>query len=127
MSVRFLAPLISIAMLLSASPLWAHESHLKPMYGGLTADASVFQVELVMKGNQATLHVTEHGAPVETRNASGKLTVLSGKDKEEAVLTPNGFQSVGAKLKVQPAKGAKAVVVIDVPGKGTGNVRFTLK
>ena len=118
---------LSAALMLSANPILAHEGHLKPMYGGVTADADVFQVELVLKGAQATLHVTEHGAPVETVNATGKLTVLSGKDKEEVVLTPNGYQSLGAKLKAKPAKGAKAVAVIDVPGKGTGNVRFTLK
>jgi hypothetical protein len=57
---------------------------------------------------------------VETANAKGKLTVLSGKNKEEAVLSPNGYQSLGAKLKAKPAKGAKAVAVIDVPGKGSG-------
>lgn len=116
-----------LAALLCALPALAHEGHLKPMYGGVTADAEVFQVELVWKGAQATLHVTEHGAPVETVNAKGKLTVLSGKDKEEAVLSPNGYQSLGAKLKAKPAKGAKAVAVIDVPGKGTGTVRFTVK
>lgn len=108
-------------------PAAAHEDHLKPMYGGITADAEVFQVELVWKGALATLHVTEHGAPVETSNAHGKLTVLAGKDKEEITLTPNGFQSLGGKLKKKPGKGTKLVAVIDVPGKGTGTVRFSIK
>jgi predicted RND superfamily exporter protein len=66
-------------------------------------------------------------APVETTNAKGKLTVLSGKDKEEVALTPNGYQSLGANLKARPAKGAKAVAVIEVPGKGSGTARFMLK
>ncbi|MBI5331392.1 MAG: hypothetical protein HZB71_12360 [Betaproteobacteria bacterium] len=121
---KFVLPLLFSFL---AGQAWAHEGHLKPMYGGVTADAEIFQVELVWKGAQATLHVTEHGAPVETANAKGKLTVLSGKDKEEVALTPNGYQSVGAKLKAKPAKGAKAVAVIEVPGKGAGTVRFTVK
>lgn len=127
MSIPRILQALPLVLLLGAAPLQAHEGHLKPMYGGITADAEIFQVELVMKGHQATLHVTEHGVPVETSNASGKLTVLSGKDKQEATLKPNGYQSVGATLKAKPAKGAKFVAVIEVPGKGTGNVRFTLK
>jgi hypothetical protein len=123
----FLPFLFSLSLTPAASQAWAHADHLKPMYGGVTADAEVFQVELVLKGDQATLHVTEHGAPVETTNAKGKLTVLSGKDKEEVALTPNGYQSLGANLKARPAKGAKAVAVIEVPGKGSGTARFMLK
>lgn len=127
MSIPRIAKFLPFALLLGAAQLHAHEGHLKPMYGGVTADAEVFQVEMVLKGAQATLYVTEHGAPVETANATGKLTVLSGKKKEEVVLSPNGYQSLGAKLKTKPAKDTKVVAVIDVPGKGTGNVRFTLK
>lgn len=118
---------LALGLLVAAGPAWSHADHLKPQYGGVTADAESFQVELVMKGSQATLYLTEHGAPVESSSASGKLTVLSGKNKEEATLAPNGYQSLGANLKTRPAKGAKAVANIDVPGKGAGSVRFTLK
>jgi hypothetical protein len=126
MKPLFAALMLAPALTLTF-PAAAHDNHLKPMYGGITAEAEVFQVELVFKGAQATLHVTEHGSPVETTNAKGKLTVLSGKDKEEVTLTPNGYQSVGAKLKAKPSKGAKAVAVIEVPGKGVGTARFTVK
>lgn len=125
-SPSFFLPFL-LGLALVASPAQAHKDHLKPMYGGVTADAEIFQVELVLKGTKATLYVTEHGAPVETADAKGTLTLLSGKDKEEVVLTPNGYQSMGAKLKAKPARDAKAVAVIEVPSKGTGTVRFTLK
>lgn len=121
----FLPFLFGLAM--AAGSAHAHQDHLKPMYGGVTADAEVFQVELVFKGAQASLHVTEHGAPVETANATGNMTVISGKSREEVVLSPNGFQSMGVKLKAKPARGARVVAVIDVPGKGTGTVRFLVK
>lgn len=118
---------LSAALLLNATPASAHEGHLKPMYGGVTADAQLFQVELVFKGKEATLHVTEHGAPVESTGATGKLTVQSGNAKEEVALTPNGYQSLGGKLKSKPARGAKASASITIPSKGTGEVSFSVK
>ena len=121
------APAFALCLLVASGPAWSHAGHLMPQYGGVTADAEVFQVELVVKGTQATLYLTEHGAPVESTNATGKLIVLSGKTKEELTLAPNGYQSLGAKLQAKPARGAKAVATIDVPGKGAGTVRFTLK
>lgn len=123
---KFTLPLI-LSLLFSTGQVWAHADHLKPQFGGITADADAFQVELVTKGNQVTLYLSEHGAPVESAGASGKLIVLSGKSKEEAVLTPSGFQTLAAKLKTRPAKGAKLVATIIVPGRDTGSVRFTLK
>ena len=123
---KFTLPL-ALSLLLTAGHAWAHTDHLKPQFGGITADADVFQVELVAKGNQITLYLSEHGAPVESAGASGKLIVLSGKDKEEVALIPNGYQSLGAKLKAKPAKGTKAVATITAPGRDTGTVRFTLK
>jgi len=126
-AMKNLALPFALSLLLAASPTWAHTDHLKPQFGGITADAESFQVELVAKGNQITLYLSEHGAPVESAGASGKLIVLSGKDKEEVALAPNGYQSLGAKLKAKPAKGAKAVATITAPGRDTGTVRFTLK
>ena len=117
----------ALSLLLATGPAWSHADHLKPQFGGVTAEADLFQVELVFKGSQAMLYLTEHGAPVESTGASGKLIVLSGKDKEEVELTPNGYQTLGAKLKAKPAKGAKVVATITVPSRGTGNARFTLK
>jgi len=125
--MKKLALPFALSLMLAAGQAWAHADHLKPQFGGITADADSFQVELVVKGPQITLYLTEHGAPVESAGASGKLIVLSGKVKEEVALTPNGYQSLGAKLKAKPAKGTKAVATITAPGRDTGTVRFTLK
>jgi hypothetical protein len=128
-AVRTLAVILplSLSLMLSAGQVFAHGEHLKPQFGGITAEAEVFQIEMVTKGNQITLYLSEHGAPVESAAASGKLLVLTGKVKEEVALTPNGFQSLGAKLKTNPAQNAKAVATITVPGRGTGTARFTFK
>jgi hypothetical protein len=123
---KFALPL-ALTFLLAAGQAWAHSDHLKPQFGGVTAEADLFQVELVFKGAQVMIYLTEHGAPVESAGATGKLIVLAGRDKEEVDLIANGYQTLGAKLKARPGKGAKLVTTITVPGKGTGNARLTLK
>jgi len=123
---KFAIPL-ALSFMLSAGQVWAHGDHLKPQFGGITAEADVFQIEVVVKGPQVTIYLSEHGSPVETAGATGKLVVLTGKAKEEFVLTPNGYQTVGVKLKAKPAKGAKAVATITPTGYGSGTARFTFK
>ncbi len=118
---------LALTLVFTAGPAWSHGDHLKPQFGGITAEADAFQVELVAKGAHITLYLSEHGAPVESSGASGKLIVLSGKIKEEVTLTPSGFQTLTAKLQSRPAKGAKAVVSITVPGRDPGTARFMLK
>jgi hypothetical protein len=118
---------LAFSLLLAAGQVRAHADHLKPQFGGVTADADSFQVELVVKSAEVKLYLSEHGAPVESAGASGKLIVLSGKDREEVALAPSGYQTLGAILKARPAKGAKAVATITVPGREAGTVRFTLK
>ena len=125
--MKKLAIPIAFSLMLGAGQVWAHADHLKPQFGGITAEADVFQVELVTKGNQVILYLSEHGAPVESAGASGKLLLLTGKNKEEAVLTPSGYQALSAKLKTKPARGSKVVASINVPGREAGTVRFTLK
>ncbi len=125
--MKKLAIPLAFSLMLGASQVWAHADHLKPQFGGITAEADVFQVELVTKGNQIILYLSEHGAPVESAGASGKLLLLIGKNKEEAVLTPSGYQALSAKLKTKPARGSKVVASINVPGREAGTVRFTLK
>ena len=71
--MKKLAIPLALSLMLSAGQVWAHADHLKPQFGGITAEADVFQVELVTKGNQVILYLSEHGAPVESAGASGKL------------------------------------------------------
>lgn len=125
--MKKLAIPLALSLMLSTGQVWAHADHLKPQFGGITADADVFQVELVTKGTQIILYLSEHGAPVESAGASGKLILLTGKNKEEVALTPSGFQTLSAKLKTKPARGGKVVASINVPGREAGTVRFTLK
>jgi hypothetical protein len=117
----------TLGLLLANSQAWAHSDHLVPQFGGVTAEAGSFQVELVSKGNRITLYLTEHGAPLEAAGSTGKLSVQTGKSREEVGLTPLGYQTLGAKLNAKPARGAQVEASITPRGRETATVRFKLK
>jgi hypothetical protein len=118
---------LPLVLILAAAPLHAHQDHLVPQYGGVTAEAGYFQVEAVSQGTRIILHLTQHGVPVAAKGAHGKLILLSGNGKSEAPLAVAGPHSLVAQFPAAPASGAKAVATIDIPGTGAGNVRFVLK
>lgn len=93
----------------------AHETHGQPQNGGIVAEAGLAQFEIVGKDGRLTIHVTNHGAAVDTVGARGRLTVLAGTAKQEIELLPAG----GNLLKGQgslPA-GAKLLLSIQWPGQ----------
>jgi hypothetical protein len=67
----------------------------------------------------------DHGKPADVSKASAKLTLLSGKEKQEVELKPvvDKLEASGT-FKVGP--GTKAVAVVTVAGK-PATVRFTMK
>lgn len=84
-------------------------------------------VELVNKDGKAMLYVEDHGKPVTTVGATGKLTVLNGADKAEVALEPAGDNSMVSKSEAKLVKGAKAVASLTFADKKAANVRFSIK
>lgn len=82
-------PLI-LAAVFAAQPLAAHEGHGQPMHGGIVAEAGHAQFEIVARDGRITVHASNHGAPLATAGASGKLTVLTGTNKQEIPLQASG-------------------------------------
>jgi len=122
---RALFPLLLAALL--AQPALAHDAHGKPRWGGVVADAEIFQAELVIKDGQAKIYLSLHADMLPAQGASGKLTLLGGGKKEELELKQVADSALGATTSIRSGKGVKAVAVITMPGKGTGNMRFTIK
>lgn len=112
---------------LTTQPVFAHDDHGKPHWGGVVADAEIFQAELVIKNGQAKLYLSVHADMLPVQGATGKLTLLSGGKKEELELKQVSDSALGAATAFKSGKGVKAVAVVTVPGKGTGNMRFQLK
>ena len=111
--------LLSITALLCALSLptaaLAHAEHGQPQFGGVVAEAGEAQFEVVGRDGKLVVHVTNHGAPLDTVGATGKLTVLSGTSKQDIQLKPAGgnrLEGAGSY-----AAGAKLLLQVQLPGK----------
>jgi hypothetical protein len=125
--IRCAVAIASVAVALAAAPVRAHTDHGKPIYGGVVAEAGVFQGELVVGPKGATLYVTDHGAPVPTAGAGGKMVVLSGSQKTERELVPAGENRLAVSGGEPIAKGAKAVATVRLKDGRSGALRFDVR
>ncbi|MBK7900698.1 MAG: hypothetical protein IPJ99_15525 [Betaproteobacteria bacterium] len=103
------------ALNLPMAPAHAHAEHGKPQFGGVVAEAGEVQFEIVGKDGRVTVHVSNHGNPVDVSGASAKLTVLSGADRSEVELKPVGGDRLEGQGSI--ASGAKLLVTLQWPGK----------
>lgn len=100
----------------------------KPKHGGIVSSTKDdLSFELVNKDGKATIYVEDHGKPVVTAGATGKLTVLNGAEKTEVALEPAGDNAMATKGDAKLAKGAKAIAAMTFADKKTANVRFSVK
>lgn len=111
--------LLSITALLCVLSLptaaLAHAEHGQPQFGGVVAEAGEAQFEIVGKDGKLVVHVTNHGSPLDTTGASGKLTVLAGSAKQEYALKPAGSNRLEGAGSY--AAGAKLLLQVQLPGK----------
>lgn len=123
--------LLSITLL--AASLWiataangAGNHDHAPQHGGIVAEAQGADYELVATPTQLRLYLRDHGKPLDLAQASARVTLLSGADRQEVELKPAGDRLEAAgDFKVGP--GTKAVAVAQRAGKSLGSARFTLK
>lgn len=116
----------SIALLVSASTLADNDEH-KPQYGGIVTEVKGTQYELVAKPDSIVIYVDDHGKKVNTKGATGKVTLLNGSEKTEAALSPAGDNQLEAKGAFKVAPGTRAVAVVTLAGKPVQSVRFAVK
>lgn len=112
---------------LAGTAAFAHEEHGKPQHGGVVAEAGTFQGELVAGPKGPVLHVTDHGKPVSTAGASGKLVVLAGGQKSELELAPAGGNRLAPPQPLALPKGARAVATVTLGDGRSGALRFDVK
>lgn len=123
-----LASFLTAALIGVASPVaHAHSEHGHPQYGGIYGEAGTFQAELVLKDKQVILYLSNHGEPVSTKGASGKLLILAVDGKSEVELKPSADSQLVATLKAKPAKGTKIVATLMLEGKKPANVRYVIE
>ena len=79
------------------------------------------------KADSLTLYVNDHEQPVDTRNASATVTLLSASDKTESNLLPAGGNQLRAQGAFKIQAGTKAVAIVKFGDKPGQSVRFVLK
>lgn len=121
---KLLMPTLLAVLALSGN-VNAHDA--KPKHGGIVQSANDLSFELVAKGDNATIHVEDHGKPFSTTGATGKLTVLNKGQKAETALQPGANGTLEAKGVSNLTAGAKAVATINLANKETFSVRFSMK
>jgi hypothetical protein len=109
----------------ASSSVLAHGD--KPKHGGVVQEANDVSFELVNKDGKATIYVEDHGKPVSTAGATGKLTVLNGTEKSELPLEPAGDNTLVTKGDAKLGKGIKAIAALAFADKKAVNVRFSVK
>ena len=83
-------------------------------------------LEVVANSSGIQIHVREHGKPTNISRASAKLTLLADPERQQIELTPAGgaLEATGS---FQVSAGAKATVVLALPGRPVVSARFALK
>ena len=124
-------------LLINAGLAYAHGDTpgeaAKAVNGGQLQEAGTNHFELVLvknskepRDNPVLLYVTDAaGKKLSTAGATGTATLLAGKDKTVASLTPDGDNRLRGTAKYVSAPGLKAVVSVTLPGKPAEQARFT--
>ena len=120
--------LIATMVLAVSATAYAAEDHghqIKPLKGGVVSVVKDIEYELVAKPDTLQLHLRDHGKPVDVSQASAKLTLLAGSEKQEVELKPAG-DKLEAKGSFKVAANTKALAVVSLAGKSS-TARFVLK
>jgi extradiol dioxygenase family protein len=116
-----------MAAFLAAIPVaaLAHGAAPAAQHGGIVAEASdEHWVELVLKGTQMTVYVSdEANKPVASARLGGKATVLVGGKSQQVVLVPAEADSLAGNLDAAVTGKVTSVVTLTIDGK-SAQVRF---
>ncbi|MDC8786114.1 hypothetical protein [Roseateles koreensis] len=102
-------------------------------HGGQLRMAAGSHYELVVvkdstgaKDKPLVIYVTDHaGTKIPTAGASGSITLLSGKTKVSAALTPDGDNKLTGHAVYASTPDLKAVVKVKLAGQDEQQARFT--
>ncbi|MDT7838497.1 hypothetical protein [Aquabacterium sp. OR-4] len=103
-----------------------HHDH-QPQHGGVVVGGREFDHELVARPEAIRLYVRGHGQAVNLAQASARLVLLNGSEKQEVTLLPAGGDRLEATGSFKLGAGTKAVAALTIGGRAAGTVRFVLK
>jgi len=88
----------------------------KPLYGGQLVVVKDIDYELVVNSTTLVLYIRDHGKPVDISKAMANLTLLTGSERQEIELKPNG-EKLEATGSFKVGAGTKVVAIIINNGK----------
>lgn len=110
----------AVFMLISGQ-VFAH-GDLKPAHGGQIKEGKLLTLEVTVDPTMTMVYLTDHGHAIPSKEATGEVMLLEGATKSTIKLTASGGNSLmGTGTKVKP--GSKAIVKVNVPGKGDDQIR----
>lgn len=123
---KFMALVAMAVTVATSGNVLAHGE--KDKHGGIVQESSSgISLELVNKDGKATIYVEDHGKPLATAGASGKLTVLNGSEKTEVALEPAGDNVLVTKGDAKLGNGSKAIAAVTFADKKAVIIRFAIK
>lgn len=128
--MKYLKPSVLALTMLFSQGAFAHtdeylDTQTAP-HGGQLRMVQQYHYELVVKANEVSVYVTDHGGKkFDTRGVTGTATLLSGKSKASVKLMPAGDNQMKGSGKFELAPDMKVVVSIALAGQPALQGRFT--
>lgn len=128
--MKYLKPSVLALTMLFSQGAFAHTDEYldaqTAQNGGQLRMVQQYHYELVVKANEVSVYVTDHGGKkFDTRGATGTATLLSGKSKASVKLMPAGDNQMKGSGKFELAPDMKVVVSIALAGQPALQGRFT--
>lgn len=99
---------------------------LTPKHGGIVAESRDVTLELVVRGDQVNLYISDHGKVPNMKELKGKLTILSDSVKTEHNFSPAEQFLVATGITNLPKGSILVATITGYQGK-TLNARFAYK
>lgn len=125
--MKFSTLVLAAALFAAPATAFADGPKIGPN-GGQRTDAGPYHTELVLKGNDVVLYVTD-GAdkPVDVTGAKAEATVLANKQTQKVALEPAGGNVLKGQANLGGAHDSvKVVTALTMPGQKPVQARFEM-
>jgi len=125
--VKFSTLLLAAALLAAPAAAVADGPKIGPN-GGARTDAGPYHAELVLKGNDVVLYVTDAAdKPVDVTGAKAEATILANRQTQKVALEPAGANALKGQANLGGAHDSvKVVTALTMPGQKPVQARFEM-
>jgi hypothetical protein len=125
--VKFSRIILAAALFAAPVTAFADGPKIGPN-GGARTDAGPYHAELVLKGNDVVLYVTDGSdKPVDVTGAKAEATILANKQTQKVALEPAGANTLRGQANLgESPDGVKVVTALTMPGQKPVQARFEM-